>query len=204
MDETEEILERAGTGDSVAFEELFQRHRGRLQRAIAFRMDRRVARRADASDILQETYMEAFRRMPKNLQQQGMPFYSWLYWIAREKVLEFHRRHLGTRKRAIGSEVPMTPADSSAKFASGLIGRLPTPSQELARAELAELLHEALGRLDPDERDLVLWRHFEKLSAREIAGLLNITEAAANKRYFRAVKRLQAILLELGVSGPIK
>ena len=203
-DKTLKILERAGTGDPSAFEELFSRHRAKLRRAIAARMDRRVTGRADASDILQETYLEAFKRLPNYLEQKGMPFYAWLYWIAREKVLEMHRRHLGAQKRTVRYEVPLMPADSSAKFVKGLIGSLPSPSQELARAELAAQLHEALEQLDPDESDLILWRHFEQLRASDMAQLLNITEAAANKRYLRAVEHLLKILNDLGVSKPGK
>ena len=100
-DETKKLIELTRKGDESAFEELFKRHRPRLQNAIAMRMDRRVAARVDASDILQETYMEAFRRLPKYLKQEGMPFYLWLYWIAREKVIALHRKHLGAGKRFV-------------------------------------------------------------------------------------------------------
>ncbi len=202
-DETQRLLELAKGGDQAAFEALFGRHRTKLLRAIALRMDRRVAARVDASDVLQDTYLEAFKRLPHYLQQQGMPFYLWLSWIAREKVLALHRRHLGADKRAVTHEVPLLPANSSATFVSVVIaGREPTPSQALAKAELAERLRLALGRLDDDDRDLILWRHFEQLSARDTARILHISEAAAGKRYLRAVERLRTILLDLGVSGP--
>jgi RNA polymerase sigma-70 factor (ECF subfamily) len=157
-----------------------------------------------ASDVLQETYMEAFQRVPKYLEQEGMPFYLWLHWIAREKVLALHRRHLGAGKRTVQPEVPLMPVNSSAELVSGLIGQLPSPSQELAKVELAERLRQALGQLDNDERDLILWRHFEQLSARDMAQLLQISEAAAGKRYIRAVERLRTILVDLGVYGPGK
>jgi RNA polymerase sigma-70 factor, ECF subfamily len=91
--DTQGLLDGARGGDPFAFEELFRRHRGRLQKAIAMRIDRRVAARVDASDVLQETYMEAFRRLPKYLQQEKMPFYLWLLWIAREKVLHYRASH---------------------------------------------------------------------------------------------------------------
>ncbi len=202
-DETQKLLERAQLGDQTAFELLFQRHRPKLRRAIAMRMDRRVAARVDASDVLQDTYLEAFKRLPKYLQRPEMPFYLWLCWIAREKVLALHRRHLGADKRAVTHEAPLLPADSSATFVSVVIaGREPSPSQALAKAELAERLRLALGQLDHDERDLILWRHFEQLSARDMAQLLQISEAAASKRYIRAVERLRTILVSLGVSGP--
>jgi RNA polymerase sigma-70 factor, ECF subfamily len=203
-DETQDLLERAKDGDRAAFEALFQRHRARLRRAIALRMDRRVAARVDASDVVQDTYLEAFRRLHKYLQQPDMPFYLWLRWIAREKVIGLHRRHLGADKRAVTHESALLPADSSAEFVSVIAGHGPSPSQALAGAELAERLRQALGRLTSDERDLILWRHFERLSAHDIAQLLGISEAAASKRYIRAVGRMRAILAELGVSGPVR
>jgi|WetSurMetagenome_2_1015567.scaffolds.fasta_scaffold34344_4 RNA polymerase sigma-70 factor, ECF subfamily len=200
--DTQNLLELARGGDQNTFEELFNRHRGQLRKAIAMRMDRRVAARVDASDVLQETYLEAFRRLPKYLHQNEMPFHLWLHWIAREKVLSMHRRHLGAEKRAVTYEAPLLPADSSATFVSAVIaGREPSPSQALANTELAERLRLALGQLDDDERDLILWRHFEQLSARDTAQLLQISEAAASKRYIRAVERLRTILVGLGVSG---
>jgi RNA polymerase sigma-70 factor (ECF subfamily) len=94
--------------------------------------------------------------------------------------------------------------DSSANFVSGLVGRLPTPSQELAKAELAEQLRQGLERLSSEERDLILWRHFEQLRARDIAQLIGITEAAANKRYLRAVEHLKRILQEQGISKHLR
>ena len=198
-DNTQELLDRAREGDERAFEELFKRHRERLRQVIAFRMDRRLAARADASDILQETYFEAFKRLPRYLEQEDMPFYLWLRWIAREKVMALYRRHLGADKRAVDREIPLLPADSSARFVTGVIGGGPTPSQHLARKELADLLRVALARLEEDERELILWRHFEQLSIRETAQLLHITEAAAGKRYIRALERLRKLLASAGL-----
>jgi RNA polymerase sigma-70 factor, ECF subfamily len=201
--ETQGLLERARGGDQSAFEELFERHRRRLQKAIAMRIDRRLSARIDASDVIQETHLEAFRRMPNYLAHGEMPFYLWLHWIAREKVLALHRRHLGAEKRAVTYEAPLLPVDSSATFVSGIIaGREPSPSQAFAKTELAEHLRLALAQLDNDDRDLILWRHFEQLSARDTAQLLQISEAAASKRYIRAVERLRAILVGFGVFGP--
>ena len=59
----------------------------------------------------------------------------------------------------------------------------------------------ALQQLDDDERELLLGRHFEQLSNRELAQLLGLSEAAANKRYIRALQRLRGILQNLGISG---
>jgi RNA polymerase sigma-70 factor (ECF subfamily) len=186
--DTQELLARARQGEQAALEALFARHRERLRHGIALRLDRRLAPRVDVSDVLQETYLEAARRLPQYLARPDLPFALWL------RVLALHRRHLGAGRRALGREVRPLPVDSSAQLVSGLVGPGPSPSQAVAAVELAERLRLALQQLDEDERDLLLWRHFEQLSNREIAQLLRISEAAANKRYVRALQRLRGLL----------
>jgi RNA polymerase sigma-70 factor (ECF subfamily) len=200
--DTQELLTRAQGGEQAALEALFDRHRERLRYGIALRLDRRLAARIDVSDVLQETYLEAARRLPGYLARPDMPFHLWLRWLARERVQVLHRRHLGAGRRAVGHEARPLPADSSAQLVSALAGTGPTPGRALAAAELAERLRLALQRLDEDERDVLLWRHFEQLSNRAIARLLGVSEAAANKRYVRALQRLRGLLAGLGVSRP--
>jgi RNA polymerase sigma-70 factor (ECF subfamily) len=200
--EVEELLARARRGETEALAQLFARYREPLHRAVAFRLDRRLLARVDVSDVLQETFLEVTRRLADYLREPPLPFGLWLRWLAHEKVLALHRQHLYADKRAVGREAPPLPVDSSACLVQGLLGRGPTPSQAASAAEAAERLRLALGQLDEDERDLILWRHFEQLANREIARLLGITEAAAGKRYIRALERLRGLLLSLGVSGP--
>jgi RNA polymerase sigma-70 factor, ECF subfamily len=193
--DTARLLARARGGDPAAFAELFAHHQAGLRQAIALRLDRRVAARADVSDVLQETYLEASRRLPGYLDRPAMAFGLWLRWLAREQVLMLHRKHLLAGRRAVGREAPHLPVDSSAAVVRGLLGRGPSPSQAVAAAEAAERLRRALAELDDDDRDLILWRHFEQLANREIAQLLGVAEAAAGKRYIRALERLRALLL---------
>jgi RNA polymerase sigma-70 factor (ECF subfamily) len=192
-DATNELLARAAAGEPAAAAALWQRHRAALHRAITLRLDRRVAARLDASDVLQETYLEAARRLPEYLQRRDMPFELWLRWLAREQVLQCHRRHLAD-KRAVSREVGALPAESSQLLARALLDGAPSPSRQVAAAEQAERLRLALQQLTDDERDLILWRHFEQLSNREISQLLKISEAAAGKRYVRSVERLRSLL----------
>jgi RNA polymerase sigma-70 factor (ECF subfamily) len=199
--ETDLLLERARGGDSQALAELFARHRERLRLAVGLRLDPRVRARVDVSDVVQDACLEAARRLPEYLHCPPLPFELWLRWLAHEKVLALHRQHLFADRRAVGREVPPLPADASACVVAGLAGREPTPSRAAAASELAEKLRSALGRLDEDERDLILWRHFEHLLNREVAQLLGVTEAAAAKRYIRALERLRGLLHELGVTG---
>lgn len=195
------LLARAAAGDADAFAALFARYRESLRRGIAWRLDRRVASRVDASDVVQETALEAARRLADYAANPAMPFGLWLRWLARERLLVLHRQHLHTEMRAATREVPLLPIDASAMVVGALFGREPSPSRAARAEELAERLRLALGRLDDDDRDLILWRHFEQLTNREIAQVLGVTEAAAGKRYIRALERLRGLLTELGVSG---
>ncbi len=175
-------------------ESLFAEQREGLRRAVQLRLDRRLAARLDVSDVLQETFLEALRRWPAYREAPAMPPALWLHWLTREQVLRLHRKHLLAGQRAVGREVPALPEGSSTLLARSLAQGGPSPSAEVVVAELVERLRRALGELDDDERDLILWRHFEQLTNRETALLLGISEAAAGKRYIRALERLRGLL----------
>jgi RNA polymerase sigma-70 factor (ECF subfamily) len=198
---TEHLLDRSRQGEVAAFAELLAQYRAVIRDTIALRLDRRLAARVDISDIVQETYLVAARRMTEYLDRSAMPLHLWLRWLAREQVLLHHRRHLRADRRAVGRESPLLPEDSSACLVQRLLDGGPSPSQIVTTAECIEKLREALGRLDDDDRDLILWRHFERLTNADLGQLLGISEAAAGKRYIRALEKLKARLEELGITG---
>jgi RNA polymerase sigma-70 factor (ECF subfamily) len=118
--ETAELLARAACGDADAFADLFALHRALSRRAVALRLDRRVGARVDASDVVQETYLEALRRLPDDLRRRPLPFVLGPRWLARERVLGRHRQHLHAERRAATREAPPLPADASSCLVSGL------------------------------------------------------------------------------------
>src|SRR6516165_5011523 len=95
--DTDELLERAGSGDTTAREQLLIRHRARLRRMVAVRLDRRLAARVDPSDVVQETLAEAARNLADYLRERPIPFYPWLRRLAWERLVKLHRRHIRTR-----------------------------------------------------------------------------------------------------------
>ncbi len=200
--ETQQLLIRVGRGEEPAFQDLFARHRDRLKRLVALRMDRRLASRVDSSDIVQETYLEASRRFQDYLKQPKMSFYLWLRWLARDKVIQEYRRHLGAEKRAIDREIAVPSSDDSAEFSKEILDRDPTPTQQLRTSELADSLQETLAELDEDDRNVIVWRHFEELSVGETAELLGISKAAAGKRYLRALQKLRRQLVKRNIMQP--
>ncbi len=92
--ETLALLEEARRGERAAFERLFARHRPALVRFIDLRLDRRVRPRLDPSDVVQETQMEAYRRLPDFLRRRPMPFRVWLRRTAYERLLKVRRQHV--------------------------------------------------------------------------------------------------------------
>ncbi len=198
-DETSKLMERVRSGDKPAFEELFTRHRKRLLRLVRARMDARLAGRMDAADIVQETYMEAARRFEGYQDKSEMSGYLWLRWIAREKIIQQYRRHLGADKRAVDRERPLVSPHASAEVARELISPRISPTQEIAARELSDLMQQALESLEEEDRKVVIWRSFEQLSVDETAELLGISRAAAAKRYLRALEKLRKSLDRLGL-----
>jgi RNA polymerase sigma-70 factor (ECF subfamily) len=196
--ETDRLLEGAAAGRAADWGELLDRHRARLRRMLALRLDLRLRGRVDPSDVIQETFLEATERLPDYLREPSMPFFLWLRFLAGQRVLIAHRRHLGARQRDAGREVSLfrgpMPGASSAALAARLLGREGRPSEVAVRAEMKLRLQEALNVMDPLDREVLALRHFEQLTNAETARELGIQEAAASKRYVRALKKLKEIL----------
>src|SRR5437588_10799844 len=97
--ETERLLASAARGGRSDWGELLDRHRARLRRMLALRLDQRLQGRVDPSDVLQETYLEATQRLPDYLRQPDMPFYLWLRFLAGQRLPILHPRQPGTQPR---------------------------------------------------------------------------------------------------------
>jgi RNA polymerase sigma-70 factor (ECF subfamily) len=205
--ELDALLEQARRGDAEAINRLFAEHRARLRRMVELRLDHRLRGRVDASDVIQEAQLEAFVRLPAFLESPSMPFWVWLRLEVGKQVLIVHRRHLGTAMRDVRRETPMAaeamPPPSSDALAAELLARQDSPSEAAARAERVGQIRQAIESLDEMDREVITLRHFELLTHRETAEALGISEAAAAKRYIRAMERLESALAGLpgGLEG---
>src|SRR5215472_12008291 len=196
--ETDRLLRQAAAGDQASLGALLERHGARLRRMVALRLDPRLQGRIAPSDVIQETYLEVSARLAEYLREPAMPFFLWLRFLAGQKLVTLHRKHLGTRMRDAGREVSLyrgrLPETSSAALAAQLLGHDARPSEAAARAELKIRLQEALNGMDPLDREILALRHFEQLSLAEAAQVLGLTESGACRRHLRALKRLKEIL----------
>src|SRR5438552_18381450 len=205
--DTARLLEQARAGDQAALNEIFAQHRARLRRMVELRLDRRLQARIDASDVIQEAYVDVVTRLDEYLREPNYPLFLWLRLIVGERLLKLHRHHLGTQMRDAGLEVSLyrgaLPAASSVALAAQLLGKHTSPTQAAVRAERLLRIQEALNALDPIDREILSLRHFEELTRAEAAQALGIEEAAAAKRYVRALKRLKDTLADMpgGLEG---
>jgi RNA polymerase sigma-70 factor (ECF subfamily) len=197
-DETTRILECAAAGDDAAWSTLFASHRERLRRMVCFRLDRRAQGRIDPSDVLQEAYLEAWRRIAEYLRDPKMPFYLWLRSVTAHKLLAMLRHELGAEMRDPRREVSLYegsgPETSSEVLADRLVESITGPSTTALRAEMKISLRQALDELEPLDREVLVLRHFEQLNSSETARVLGIEQSATSKRHVRALRRLKSIL----------
>ena len=191
-----DLLARVRGGDQSALAELYARHRDKLRRMVQLRLDRRLAGRVSPSDVLQEAYIDAVKRIDHYFEKPDQPFYGWLRLVVGQRLADVHREHLAL-KRDVGQEVPINrgaPGADSACLAACLLGTGTSPSHAAARTESFARLEEALDQMDPLDREVLALRHFEELSNTDTAAILDIQPAAASKRYVRALARLKQIL----------
>jgi RNA polymerase sigma-70 factor (ECF subfamily) len=199
----ETLIRQAAADNQRAATELFAGCYDRLLKMVRLRMDRRLKGRLDAEDILQEAYLDAAGRLKDYATNPPMSFFLWLRYLTAQKLIDAQRHHLGVDKRNASREVSLyrgpMPEATSASLAAQLLGRLTSPSLAAIRAETQIKVQEVLNAMDPIDREVLVLRHFEHLSNFETAELLDISPAAASKRYITALKRLKAILS--GVPG---
>jgi RNA polymerase sigma-70 factor (ECF subfamily) len=202
----DELLDAARNGDESALAVLFERHRDRLECMVRLRMDARLQGRVDPADVLQDAYLAVRSKFPRCSAEQQMPFFLWLRLEVGQKLVDVHRFHLGAKMRDAGQEVSLhqgaLPQVTSLSLAEHLLGKLTTASQAAMRVELKLRVQEALNSMDPNDREVLILRHFEELTNAEAAQVLGIKPSAAVNRYVRALKRLKDVFQ--GMPGGIE
>lgn len=207
-DTTRELLDRLALADDpAAADRLWARHREPLRRMIDMRLDHAIGRRVDASDVVQDVLIEASRRLAEYLRNPAVPFHLWLRQIARDRMIDEHRRHRVAARRSLDRERPLASPEFADRSGFDLAAQLRdqslTPAAASLRRELEGRFRLALDDLDDDDREILLMRHFEGLTNSEAAHALGLSEPAAGMRHLRALRRLRAKLGESpSLGGP--
>jgi RNA polymerase sigma-70 factor (ECF subfamily) len=195
QDETVELLAGARQGDQDAVERLLDRHRDSLHRMVRCRLNPGVARRVDASDVVQDALLTASRRLAEYLKAPNMPFHAWLRQLARDRLADVYRRELAD-KRNVAREQHAPVDRSSLNPLAQIRDEELTPAAMLLKKEFAERFHQAMDLLDDNSREIILMRHAEQLTNSQAAELLGLSEPAAGMRYVRALRQLKSLLGE--------
>ena len=196
--QTEILLKQAVDGDDAAVNQLLDRHRNSLRQLIRMRLDQKIQKRIDVSDVLQDVLIEANRRLTRYLNDPVMPFHLWLRQIARDRIIDAHRRHRVSAKRSVDREQQMVAPrgyDQSSILLASLLGdQQLTPAATALQKEMARKVEAAISELDPKDCEIIVMRHYEHLTNQEISQALGLNEPAASMRYMRAIRRLKVIL----------
>ena len=103
-EKTQDLLNEVADGDRSAVNRLMDRHRDAVRRMVQMRLDQAVARRVDASDVVQDVLLEASQRLTDYLQHPAMPFHLWLRQLAKDRIIDMHRRHRAAKRRSVDRE----------------------------------------------------------------------------------------------------
>src|SRR4051812_41205267 len=101
----EELLAAARNGDEGGLAVLVERHRGRLERMVRLRMDRRLQGRVDPADVVQEAYLAVRGKLSQYSAESQVPFFVWLRLQVGQQLLDVPRFHRGTQRRDAGQDV---------------------------------------------------------------------------------------------------
>lgn len=188
-----ELLNRARAGDPAARDELFARCRPYVEVVARANVQSWLQAKVDASDLVQQTLLEAHRGFAEF---QGDSEGEWLAWLRRilnHNAADFIRRYGGTAKRQARREIPLQRAATGDSAAIGIdpADGGETPSQIVMRHEVAVQLAEAIGRLPDDYQQVILLRNVERLPFDEVGRRMNRSRPAAQMLWMRALKKLQ-------------
>jgi RNA polymerase sigma-70 factor (ECF subfamily) len=197
-DETQELLLGARDGDDDAVNRLIERHRAAVLRMVQMRLDHKIRRRVDVSDVVQDVMIEANRRLQDYIANPAMPFHLWLRHIAKDRIIDAHRRHRGSQKRSVDREQALAAPGANDRSTMDLAvhlcdGEL-TPAAAATQREMAKRVADAVSQLGDQDGEIIIMRHYEQLTNQEVAQALGLSEPAASMRYLRAVRRLREML----------
>jgi RNA polymerase sigma-70 factor (ECF subfamily) len=192
----EQLLQRAKVGDLLALGPLLERYRAYLTVLARVQIGRRLQGKADASDVVQEAFLGAYRDFPQFRGATEKEFLAWLRQVLASLLANLVRHYQGTQRRDIRLErqLAVELEQSSQALDRGLAAPQSSPSEQAARREQSVLLAEALARLPDDLRDLLILRHLEGLTFPEVAERLGRTLDSVKKQWPRALASLRRSL----------
>jgi len=183
----------AKTGGEAALGRLLELYRNYLRLLARVEIGRRLQGKLDASDIVQETFLEAHRHFPRFHGSAEPQFAAWLRQILAAKVANLVRHYFGTQGRDVRLEQELAAKldQSSHMLGYELAASLASPSQDAARREQAVVLADALARLPEDYREVIVLRNLQGLTFPEVAQRMERSQDSVEKLWLRGLARLR-------------
>ena len=170
------LVKRAVAGDADAFGELYLLHMDAIYRYIYYR----VANTDDAEDLAEQVFLNAWEALP-GYEQRKYPFTSWLYRIAHNVVVDYHRRHKPT--------APLPPPETV-----DWGEEQPTSLEQVIEAEEASALATAIAQLSEEQQQVIILRFIQGLKHAEVARIIGKSESACRVIQHRALTALNKLL----------
>lgn len=197
----DELLRRAGEGDSAAVGQLMESHRRYLRAIIELRMGNELRVRLDPSDIVQETQLIASQRLNDFLRRRPTSFRIWLRRKALERLIDLRRQHVIAEKRTVRREAFLSNRSSMAMARNIRSLLKQSPEQIVQARELARQVRDAVSEMKETDREVLLLRHVEGLTNFEVAEVMGVEPGTASQRYGRALRRLREQLIDRGITN---
>lgn len=175
--------------------QLFERYRPRLRRIIELRMAPQLKGRVDASDVLQEAFLDVAKRLPEVAADRRMSIFVWFRLVTVERLYTIHRQQIGTLKRDARRDVSLHHDSSGSQFqaalAESLVDQLSSVQNQAIRQEEREQVQAVINAMDELDREIIMMRIFESMTNVEVAETLELTKHQASRRFIRALRRLR-------------
>jgi RNA polymerase sigma-70 factor (ECF subfamily) len=191
-----EALEKARAGSAEALGQLLDNYSRYLTLLARLQIGRRIQGKVDPGDVVQETFLEAHRQISRFRGTSEAEFLAWLRIILSGQIATVLRRYLGTRGRdlKLEREIAQQVDHSSQAMDGNLVAATSTPSQHASRREQSVILADALDRLPPDYREVIILRHIEGLPFAEVSAKMQRSEDSVQKLWVRALASLRKTL----------
>jgi RNA polymerase sigma-70 factor (ECF subfamily) len=184
-------LPAARAGSSEALGQVLEACRGYLLLVAQRELDPHLQAKGGASDLVQETLVDAVRAFAHFHGESADDLRRWLRRLLLNNMISLARRYRAAGKRQLDREVPLETGNSAGEREGGVVADQPSPSGQAIANEQAEAIQRALDRLPEDYRLVILLRYQEEHTFDDIGRLMDLTPNAARKLWLRAIKRLQ-------------
>src|SRR6516165_4863205 len=194
----EQLILDARTKGDASLGQLLDLYRNYLRLLAQVEIGRRLQGKLDASDLVQETFLEAHRHFAGFRGSDEPQLVQWLRQILAAKVANLVRHYFGTKGRnlRLERELAVELDNSSRQLGHDLAASLTSPSEHAVQREQAVLLANALQQLPADYRDVIILRHLEGLTFPEVARRMGRTQDSVDKLWLRALARLRQLFGE--------